>query len=446
MFKLEDLIGQGLYGETIGSNQAIDFSGSPSVLLPNSTHTGVYPATLVVAASDSLHTGGNYADYTCTGTDDQTTINTAIAALPSGGGKIILLEGTYNLGGSINIAGNGITLEGQGKGTVVKLANTTNTELVILGDNVTTYANCTIKNIYFNGNGTNQTSNGVIIDNGNTKIFGINYLLVDGCYFLDSYDYAVADFAASPGIVTNSIFDNCRATTNLEVVDTNLISNCIFITTLLGTGVIQAFAEKSIVNCYFNIGSGYNGICMEGSTILGNYIDVVSPGASFTCINNTSAIAEGNSINGTGTPSATSVGIKGTQILGNYISNIGIGISLLGNNSFCIGNTVTNALTNAIVVSGLSNNTIQGNILQDNGVGTNNTYSGILLENGSTYNTISGNTITKVFATNALQYCIREDSSSDGPNIVTSNICLNAVTAQISTQNVNTVVANNITT
>ena len=60
-------------------------------------------ATFVIAASDSGTKAKAAADYVCDGTGDQTEINNAISALPENGGKLVLLEGTYNCSGSINI-------------------------------------------------------------------------------------------------------------------------------------------------------------------------------------------------------------------------------------------------------------------------------------------------------------------------------------------------------
>jgi len=71
-------------------------------------------ATLIVAANDSENT--EQADYVCDGVADQAEINTAIAALPANGGRVLLLEGTYNLTSWI-IPGNSVTIEGQGYGT-----------------------------------------------------------------------------------------------------------------------------------------------------------------------------------------------------------------------------------------------------------------------------------------------------------------------------------------
>lgn len=52
-------------------------------------------ARLVVGTSKSGWTADD-CDYLCDGTADQAEINAAIAALPSTGGEIVLLDGTYN--------------------------------------------------------------------------------------------------------------------------------------------------------------------------------------------------------------------------------------------------------------------------------------------------------------------------------------------------------------
>jgi len=56
-------------------------------------------ATLIVAASDSLHP--NMADYVCDSVDDQVEINAAINACGSRGGLVLLLDGNYSISGTI---------------------------------------------------------------------------------------------------------------------------------------------------------------------------------------------------------------------------------------------------------------------------------------------------------------------------------------------------------
>ena len=115
-------------------------------------------ATITVAAANSNRAA---ADYVCTGTNDQTTINSAIAALPSTGGKIVLLEGTYNCSGVISVNKANVTIEGMGRGSTVLdfgglsgyTVNVTASNFILRGAAV---RNGTV-GIYLNGNITNCT-------------------------------------------------------------------------------------------------------------------------------------------------------------------------------------------------------------------------------------------------------------------------------------------------
>lgn len=75
------------------------------------------PTTITISSSTSKHM--LTADYYCSGTNDQTVINNAISALPSTGGKIVLLEGTYNISGQINVNKPNVTICGMGNSTVL---------------------------------------------------------------------------------------------------------------------------------------------------------------------------------------------------------------------------------------------------------------------------------------------------------------------------------------
>ena len=84
-------------------------------------------ATVIVAAKDSLDTyddagtkKNDKADLTCQGTNDEAVIQQAIDSLPSEGGAVYLLEGTYNLSNTININKDNVSLIGAGRGTVLK--------------------------------------------------------------------------------------------------------------------------------------------------------------------------------------------------------------------------------------------------------------------------------------------------------------------------------------
>jgi hypothetical protein len=79
---------------------------------------GTGAATVVVAASNSLNPGK--ADVVCSGTADQGCINSAIALLPAGGGRVLLQEGTYTITAPI-VPNDGAWISGSGKGTIITL-------------------------------------------------------------------------------------------------------------------------------------------------------------------------------------------------------------------------------------------------------------------------------------------------------------------------------------
>ena len=104
---------------------------------PNGRHQDVFAycdarsarrtATVVVAAADSRDR--NRADFVCDGQADHLTIAQAVAALPTGGGRVLLLEGSYHLDCTgveadtfgdctlIDISGDNVSICGQGRST-----------------------------------------------------------------------------------------------------------------------------------------------------------------------------------------------------------------------------------------------------------------------------------------------------------------------------------------
>lgn len=88
------------------------------------------PFTLLIAANDSSAKGKSMADYVCDGTEDESEINAAIALLTSGG-EVKLLEGTYNITSTINMASN-IKLSGCGNGTILKITDSVNAGLNVI--------------------------------------------------------------------------------------------------------------------------------------------------------------------------------------------------------------------------------------------------------------------------------------------------------------------------
>ena len=75
---------------------------------------------ITVAASNASSQSKSHADFVCGGASDQTVINQAINALPAGvGGRVLLTEGSFKIGGPIVLDADYLTLEGAGYGTYI---------------------------------------------------------------------------------------------------------------------------------------------------------------------------------------------------------------------------------------------------------------------------------------------------------------------------------------
>ena len=113
-------------------------------------HTG-RAARFVVGTSTAGWTEAD-CDYLCDGTSDQTEINAAIAALPSGGGNILLLDGTYNITSPITIEKNNVSLHGCGPATVLARRFNSTSDDGPTGLIDCLCADCTVFNISIDGN------------------------------------------------------------------------------------------------------------------------------------------------------------------------------------------------------------------------------------------------------------------------------------------------------
>ncbi|MCX6013464.1 MAG: right-handed parallel beta-helix repeat-containing protein [Chloroflexi bacterium] len=127
-------------------------------------------ATIVVAASDSKKK--KKADYICDGTADDVEIQVAIDAVNTrGGGKVQLLEGTYNLAAEASvIMKSSVELTGLGRGTVIKrtsgaasvINDTTGVTDTIIS-NLTVDGNKSVTSIYYPcGIAMSNTKRGII--------------------------------------------------------------------------------------------------------------------------------------------------------------------------------------------------------------------------------------------------------------------------------------------
>ena len=78
-------------------------------------------ATLIVAASNASSKWTTSADYVCTGTNDDLTINAALAALPAWGGTVVLSDGRFTISKPVSPTISNSVLRGQGtNATMIK--------------------------------------------------------------------------------------------------------------------------------------------------------------------------------------------------------------------------------------------------------------------------------------------------------------------------------------
>jgi parallel beta-helix repeat protein len=138
-------------------------------------------ATLIVAASDSLHR--NMADYVCDQIADDIEINQALNALPAEGGRVILLEGQYLLAAPIIIPDHDICLEGQSWATFINGNN------LLTGNHaiqLTSKSNCHLKNFSIRTQaGGGKTCHCIFVEDGCYD------LRIDNIYFEDSDSDAI---------------------------------------------------------------------------------------------------------------------------------------------------------------------------------------------------------------------------------------------------------------
>lgn len=107
-------------------------------------------ATVIVATYNSKQSSKDGADYVCSQTNAQEVINQAIQSIADTGGKVVLMEGIYNISSPIYINVSNVTLEGMGQSTVI---DANKTPISCIGcENV---ENVTIKSITFKNTGGN---------------------------------------------------------------------------------------------------------------------------------------------------------------------------------------------------------------------------------------------------------------------------------------------------
>lgn len=384
---------------------------APRFVYPWQMQFGSGVATYIVAANDSNNK--QKADYVCDGTNDEVEIQQAIDALPSTGGLIWLLEGTYNISNTITISKNNTMITGGGHTTVINIMSNvpdpaypfyatnvndiTIQNLKIDGNKDATSVN--VYGIYFNGVSRGKIMNCYIMDMGNHGMWIYNspdmlisgnivetcdgygiYLRTDSdrCFVTENRVYNTGEY----GIILDSC-DHCAISDNYDEGSGQSGSN--------GYGIYLANADNNSVTANKLINDGSYGILLNGGnycSVTSNY--VYSSGSHGIYLTNTST---NNTVGDNTVEDATNYGI---YILTNSTDNA------------IVGNTVRSNLS-GIVLNESNNNTITGNTTMEN------SENGIYIYEAE-YNTTSSN-ISRRNTKHGIYVVGGED------NVVTGNLC-----------------------
>ena len=178
--------------------------------LQNGGGAGKKCSTIIIGTSLSGYTEDD-VDYLCTGTNDHTIIRTAVNSLSTSGGKIIFLNGTYNLQGTGMPSSNipllsNITYEGMGSSTIFNVPTSDYPFPAFYS--TTSIENIIIKNIQINSLG--DTGSGIYFNPMDSNVY-IKNVLIENCII-----------NAKQAIASGRLTDECS---NLIINNNTLISN-----------------------------------------------------------------------------------------------------------------------------------------------------------------------------------------------------------------------------
>ena len=293
-----------------------------------------YCARLVVGTTRSGWTDAD-CDYLCNGTDDQVKINAALAALPSSGGCVYILDGTYQITGNINMTKANTELRGS-RGVVLSITH--NVYLSITANS------CTLRDLTLTGTHPSSANNDTYpnlraVNCSDLELTGIktNFapLRLENCSWarvhnnnLNSSSYAPSIYLTGGG--NNSLSDNlinggwqnvdCRNETSLSITGT--ITQYHNQDAIYLSGCVDVVISGNVLNTdRGGISQGVEAIGCSNLTISGNRLSVTGVGSG-QCIlisgTSENVVIVGNSTTNGDSYAGISVGnTKGAVITGN---------------------------------------------------------------------------------------------------------------------------------
>lgn len=254
--------------------------------------------TVMVAASDASKKARVLASYRCDGTADDVGIQAAIDSLPSGGGKVVLSEGTFTLAALIDLTTRSdVEIEGVGWATILKMGDGVDAAGVLGGGAV---SRIYLHDFQIDGNRANNTlGNGLRFLTGTAADCRIERLYIHdadqrgmsitGDRFHVSHCF-IKD-CDNAGIGLNSGADGC-------IIIDNEISSCD------GDGIFVGSAQCTIAGnkCHENSDTGINiggtggHICIGNECYLNDNSGINTGGASHLIILGNVCFANGRKV------------------------------------------------------------------------------------------------------------------------------------------------------
>ncbi|MCB9815077.1 right-handed parallel beta-helix repeat-containing protein [Candidatus Nomurabacteria bacterium] len=289
---------------------------------------------ITVAANDTPVSEKNNADYVADGTDDEVEIQAALDSLPSTGGTVQLLSGTFHVGTttysnvSISVNKSNTALIGKGLATILRLQDNSDggTSVITMSD----AQRVLLRDFVVDGNRANNVSVGTF--------------------------YGIAITGVSSSTIDNLIIRNAQDSGLIIVGGSrNTISNTI--STYNGGSGFSFFSLSGDVsnNTLTNITSSYNtvGITMDGTNASSKYNRIINSKffdnttIGISIIKSTSTVIDGNTIKDSGT-----IGIYGSGLDKSLISNnIMVGNGSGAHNSIYLTNSDDNVISNNVIDS-----------------------------------------------------------------------------------------------
>ena len=328
------------------------------------------PTTIVIGTSTSNHTN---CDLLCDGVEDDVEINQAIQNIAIGG-KITILEGTYNITKQIIVDKQNLTMEGMGNNSTIlkRMFNTTggsSTSSAYSGIIYLSANNITIDGLFLDGNSTSyagETGNyNVNICGGRTNI------TIKNCNISNSY-HGIRILIGSKNTIENNIIENNTVGIYANTLNDSNISNNKLLNNSINHMCIYSSNNLNINN-NLSYNSGTNGIycySLTNSTIQENIIDKVTGDGNTAlflsyCNNN----------------------IFSNNKMSNVTKGGGIYAINSSNNTFN-GNNISETRSYGIrILTNSTNNTFNGNSLYNT--------RGLSLGDGATWNSVSSNNIKR---------------------------------------------------